>query len=25
MRTVGGRGQSAARAPAADADGWEEF
>ena len=25
MRTVGGRGQSAALAPAADADGWEEF
>ena len=25
MRTVGGRGQSAAVAPAADTDGWEEF
>jgi methyl-accepting chemotaxis protein len=25
MRTVGGRGLSAAAAPAADADGWEEF
>ncbi|RST87567.1 HAMP domain-containing protein [Aquibium carbonis] len=25
MRTAGGRGQSAALAPVADADGWEEF
>jgi methyl-accepting chemotaxis protein len=25
MRTTGGRGQSAAPAPSADADGWEEF